>query len=164
MTESKAAPPAMSRASRSGNREVASHEATAPPTPKVINIAASQTPGRAPRRTRRVAANDPMAIPLTNDATIVENAYVVGPMSRAITRVHATSCTSAINPDNPAPIAADRASAIVDRPSSIVDRPAAIVDRPASIVGDRRPSFFRGEFFIADLRCGGVVRRTSLDD
>src|SRR6266699_6591718 len=50
----------------------------------------------------RVPIVDPMAIPLMNAAAIVANAYVVGPMTSASSRVHATSYTSAVNPEMPA--------------------------------------------------------------
>src|SRR5438034_1388875 len=50
----------------------------------------------------RVPMVDPMAIPLMNAAAIVANAYVVGPMTSASSRVHATSYTSAVNPEMPA--------------------------------------------------------------
>src|SRR5262245_33792479 len=55
-------------------------------------------------RDRRAPAVDPIARPVMNDAAIVANAYVVGPMTSASRRVKATSKTSAVKPENAAAV------------------------------------------------------------
>jgi hypothetical protein len=56
-----------------------------------MSIDASHSAGREVRRARRAPTADPMAMPLMNDAAIVANAYVVGPITRARSRVKTTS-------------------------------------------------------------------------
>ena len=52
---------------------------------------ASHGPGRSVRLARRAPIADPIASPLMNDAAIVANAYVVGPITSASSRVQTTS-------------------------------------------------------------------------
>src|SRR5438093_2189891 len=78
------------------------YAAAAALTDDTITIAASHTAGRAVRRATRAPAADPIASPAMNAAAIVANAYVVGPMTSASSRVHATSYTSAAKPDSAA--------------------------------------------------------------
>ncbi len=63
------------------------------------SIIASQTAGRVVRRASWVPSADPNARPLMNAAAIVANAYVVGPMTSASSRVHATSYINAAKPE-----------------------------------------------------------------
>src|SRR5438132_4715716 len=86
----------------SGILVAATYAAAAAPTDDTVNIAASHTAGRALRRAMRAPAADPIASPAMNAAAIVANAYVVGPITSASSRVHATSYTSAANPDSAA--------------------------------------------------------------
>src|SRR5437762_2697213 len=94
--------PATSEATTSGRRIAAYHAAPEAKTAAPANIAASHVAGRDVRRPTRVPAAEPAARPTMNDATIVANAYVVGPITSASSRVHATSYTSAMKPERAA--------------------------------------------------------------
>ena len=72
-------------------RVAVTHAAPLAAIAAVTSIAASHTAGCSTRRATRVPSADPIASPLMNAAAIVANAYVVGPMTSASSRVQATS-------------------------------------------------------------------------
>ena len=78
------------------------HAATVVVTDVTASITASQNAGRELRRASRTPRLDPIAMPVMNAAAMVANAYVVGPRTSAISRVHATSYTRAANPESAA--------------------------------------------------------------
>src|SRR5207244_5525227 len=86
-------------ATTSGNRDAAYQAAATDARAPATSMAASHAAGRVIRRESGVTTADPIASPAMKAAAIVENAYVVGPMTSASSRVQATSYTSAENPE-----------------------------------------------------------------
>src|SRR5262245_41568993 len=82
---------ATSVATMSGSRVAAYQAAAIDAAAPAMRSQASQTAGFAALRASGVPSADPIANPVTNAAAMVENAYVVGPITSARRRVQATS-------------------------------------------------------------------------